>query len=140
MGQKLQRWRISSTPVGQEKGQTQAQLGGSLHNRPSPDWWSKPSAKCIGQPTRAEPMECSTPTKILRLAPDSVFVSFLCHLPFFNLAAWYFSPPSSLLSPKPLGACLRDCSHIIDAPPVLIIPRGFFIRSLYTRASCPKHV
>ena len=31
-----------------KKGQTQAQMGGSLRNRPSPDWWGVPSAKCIG--------------------------------------------------------------------------------------------
>ena len=47
-GQNLQRWRISSTPAGQERGQAEAQVGRSLHNRPSPDWWSVPSSKCIG--------------------------------------------------------------------------------------------
>ena len=31
-GQDLQRWRTRSTPAGEEKGQTQAQMGGSLHN------------------------------------------------------------------------------------------------------------
>ena len=28
MGQDLQRWRTRSTPTGEEKGQTQAQMGG----------------------------------------------------------------------------------------------------------------
>ena len=107
-GQKLQCWRISSTPAGQEKGQTQAQIGGSLRNRPSPDWWSVPSVKCIRQPTRAEPMERSTPTKILRLAPDSVFVSFLC--PFF-ITYFKLLPGISLLLPpffsQAFGGLLR---------------------------------
>ena len=107
-GQNLQCWRISSMPAGQEKGQTQTQMGRSLHNRPSTDWWSVPSTKRIGQPTRAEPMERSTPTKILHLAPDFVFVSFLCPLffIFFTLAVWHFSPSLYLFSPKPLGACM----------------------------------
>ena len=30
-GQDLQRWRTSSTPAGQEKGQAQAQMGRCLH-------------------------------------------------------------------------------------------------------------
>ena len=80
-GQKLQCWRISSMPAGQEKGQTQAQVGRSVHNWPSPAWRSIPPARCIGQPTRAESMERSPSPRILCLAPDSVFVSFL--RPFF---------------------------------------------------------
>ena len=75
--QKLQHWRISSRTTGQEKGQAQAQMGGPLHYRSSPDRRSVPSTKCIGQPTRAEPMERNPSPKILRLAPDSEFVSFL---------------------------------------------------------------
>ena len=114
-------------------------MGGSLYNRPSTDWWSVPSAKRIGQPTRAEPMECSTPTKILRLASDSVFVSFLC--PFFIffciscLACLSFSLPffSQALRGLPV-----HCSHILDAPSALIIPGGFFIRSLYKTGLMPK--
>ena len=101
-------------------------MGGSLHNRPSPDWWSVPSAKRIGQPTRAEPMERSTPTKILRLAPDSVFVSFLC--PFFYLfqiSYLVFLSFSPLFSPKPLGACLRVVRTYLTRHP----------RSLYLGAS-----
>ena len=126
-------------PAGQEKGQTKAQMGGSLHNRPSTDWRSVPSAKRIGQPTQAEPMERSTPTKILRLAPDFVFVSFLCPpFYFFTLAVWHFSPSPYLFFSQALRGLLAHCSHILDAPPALIIPGGFFIRSLYKTGLMPK--
>src|SRR3954466_4195562 len=37
-------------------------------------------ARCVGQPTRAEPMERHTSPKILCLASNSEFVSFLCPL------------------------------------------------------------
>ena len=123
-------------PAGQEKGQTKAQMGGSLHNRSNTDWWSVPSAKCIGQPTRAEPMERSTPTKILRLAPDSVFVSFLCPLFIF---IFHISCPGFLSFSLPFfSQALKGSSS--DAPLVLIKPGGFFNRSLFIRASCPAHV
>ena len=65
-----------------EKGQTQAQMGRSLHHRPSPDRRGIPSVKRIGQPTRAEPMERSPSPKILRLTPDSEYVS-LPRPPFY---------------------------------------------------------
>ena len=128
-GQDLQHWRTSSTPAGQEKGQTKAQMGGSLHNRPSTDWWSVPSAKRIGQPTRAEPMERSPSLKILCLAPDSVFVSFLC--PFF---AYFF-----YISLLPLFSFISLKGSSSDAPLALIKPGGFFNRSLFIRASRPTH-
>ena len=105
MGQNLQCWRTSSTPAGQEKGQTQAQMGRSLHHRPSPDRRSIPSAKRIGQPTRAEPMERSLPPKILCLAPDSEFVSFL--RPHFLFQLSFVSLFSPHLFIKPLRADLR---------------------------------
>ena len=62
-------------PAGEEKVQARAQMGRSLHYWPSSDWWSVPSAGCIGQSTRAKPMERSQTPKVLRLVPDSMFVS-----------------------------------------------------------------
>ena len=62
-------------PTREEKGQAQAQMGRSLHYWQSSDRWSVPSARCIGQLTRAKPMERNQIPKILRLVPDSVFVS-----------------------------------------------------------------
>ena len=50
-------------------------MGRSLHYWPSSDRWSVPFAGCIGQSTRAKPMECSQTPKVLRLVPDSMFVS-----------------------------------------------------------------
>ena len=57
-----------------------ARVGYPMHLADGTLHQSVPCAKRIRQPTRAEPMEHSTPTKILRLAPDFVFVSFLCPL------------------------------------------------------------
>ena len=114
-------------------------MGGSLHNRPSTDWWSVPSAKRIGQPTRAEPMERSTPTKILRLAPDSVFVSFLYpFFLFFHISCLAFLSFSLPFLSQALRGLHAHCLHILDAPPALIIPGGFFIRSLYKTGLMPK--
>ena len=118
-------------------------MGGSLHNRPSTDWWSVPSAKRIGQPTRAEPMERNTPMTILRLAPYSVFVSFLCPLFLFLLLFFHISCPGfRSLSLPFISQALRGlhvhCSHIPDVPPALITPGGFFIRSLYKTGLMPK--
>ena len=86
-------------------------------------------------------MERSTPTKILRLAPDSVFVSFLCPLfilffPLSCLAFLSFSLP--FFFSQALRGLLAHCSHILDAPPALTIPGGFFIRSLYKTGLMPK--
>ena len=115
-------------------------MGGPLHHRPSTDRRSVPSARRIGQPTRAEPMECSTPTKVLRLAPDSVFVSFLCPLFIFIFhirCPGFLSFSLPFFSQALMGLHVH-CSHILDAPPALIIPGGFFIRSLYKMGPMPK--
>ena len=50
-------------------------MGRSLNYWQSSDRWSIPSAVCIGQSTRAKPMERSQTPKVLRLVPDSMFVS-----------------------------------------------------------------
>src|SRR3954462_1371213 len=77
-------------------------MGRSIHNRPSPNWWSVPPARCVGQPTRAEPMERHTSPKILCLAPNSEFVSFLC--PFLHIFfCFYFVSSHSFLF-QPLKA------------------------------------
>ena len=111
-------------------------MGGPLHHRPSTDRRSVPSARRIGQPTRAEPMECSTPTKVLRLAPDSVFVSFLCPFLFiiFILAIRDFVPsPYPFFFSQALRGLPAHCSHIPDAPPSSFLPR-----SLYKTGLMPK--
>ena len=93
-----------------KKGQTKAQMGGSPHKQPSPDWWSVPSAKRIGQPTRVEPMERNPPPKILRLAPDLEFVSFLC--PFFAYTlSIFFIFLSFILSQGLQGPTCASLSH-----------------------------
>src|SRR3954471_13645984 len=81
-------------------------MGRTIHNRPSPNWWSVPPARRVGQPTRAEPMERNTSPKILRLAPDSVFVSFLC--PLFTFIHFSFLCP-------PLFAFLALKGYFSDA-------------------------
>src|SRR3954469_20769054 len=97
-------------------------MGRSIHNRPSPNWWSVPPARCVGQPTRAEPMERSPSPKILCLAPDSVFVSFLC--PFFTFSVLHFSPSTPFFS----LIALKGSSS--DALPALTQPGGFFKQKL----------
>ena len=104
-------------------------MGRSIHNRPSPDWWGVPPARYIEQPTRAEPVECHPSPKILCLAPDSVFVSFLC--PFFAFLSY--------ISLLPLFSFIALKGSSSDAPLALIKPGGFFNRSLFIRASRPTH-
>ena len=106
-------------------------MGRSIHNRPSPDWWGVPPARCGGQPTRAEPVERHPSPKILCLAPDSVFVSFLC--PFF---AFFLSYISLLLPFLSLIAFKGSSNDVLFA---LIKPGGFFNISLFIRASRPTH-
>ena len=107
-------------------------MGGALHNRPSTDRRSVPFAKRIGQPTRAEPMECSTPTKVLRLAPDSVFVSiprpFVLFFVFIFGSLGFCSFSLPLFSHKPLGAHMCN----IRTHPTR------YLRSQYLGASLPR--
>src|SRR3954468_16460366 len=106
-------------------------MGRSLHNRPSPHWWSVPPARCVGQPTRAEPMERHTSPKILCLAPNSEFVSFLC--PFVHISfCFYFC----LL---PLFPFLALKGSSCDALPALLKPGEFSNRSLFIWVSHPTH-
>src|SRR4051812_18053150 len=105
-------------------------MGRSIHNRPSPNWWSVPPARCVGQPTRAKPMERNTSPKILRLAPDSVFVSFLC--PLFTFIHFYLL---CLL----LFSFLALKGSLSDALSALLKPGGFFNRSLFIWVSHPTH-
>ena len=76
-------------------------------------------------------MERGQTPKILCLAPDSMFVSFLC--PFFT----YFLSYISLL---PLFSFIALKGSSSDVLLALIKPGGFFNRSLFIRASCPTHV
>src|SRR3954468_1597045 len=96
-------------------------MGRSIHNRPSPNRWGVPPARCFGQLTRAEPMEHNTSPKILRLAPDSVFVSFLC--PLFTFIH------SSLLC-LPLFPFLALKGSLSDAPSAPLKPGGFLKQKL----------
>ena len=82
-------------------------------------------------------MERNQTPKILRLAPDSEFVSFprphfILQLPFVSLLSHFFH--------NALEGRFAHCSHTLDVLPVLIIPGGFFNKSLLIRASCPAHV
>ena len=76
--------------------------------------------------------EDSTPNVGLcvRLLPLSIFIHYLSYifllLLFFSLTA--FRGP------------FVPCLHATDALSVLIIPGGFFNRSLFIRALCPTHV
>ena len=71
-------------------------MGRSLHYWPSSDRWSVPSAGCIGQSTRAKPMESSQTPKVLRLVPDSMFVSlppsifYISAICLFSLSLFFF--------------------------------------------------
>ena len=58
---------------------------------------------------------------------------------FYTLTFFYFSPSPSL-SLTAFKGSFAPCSHTIDALSALIIPGGFFNRSLFIRASCPTHV
>src|SRR3954463_4507522 len=105
-------------------------MGRSIHNRPSPNRWSIPPARCIEQSTRAKPMERNTSPKILRLAPDSVFVSFPC--PLFTFVHFLFC----LLL---FSFFLAFKGSLSDALPALLKPGGFFNRSLCIWVSHPTH-
>ena len=72
-------------------------------------------------------MECGQALKILRLAPDPVFVPFLC--PFFihYLSCFSFF---LLFFLQAFKGQLAPRLHITDALAALIIPGGFFHRSL----------
>src|SRR3954468_13957940 len=107
-------------------------MGRSIHNRPSPNWWSVPPARCVGQPTRAEPMERHTSLKILCLAPDSVFVSFLC--PLFT-----FIPSFLILLCLLHFSFLALKGSLCNALSALLKPGGFFNRSLLIWVSHPTH-
>src|SRR3954467_9705434 len=76
--------------------------------------------------------EDSTPSAELcvRLLPLSIF---------YTLSVLYFSP-SPLLFSHNLKGPFVPCLHTTDALSALIIPGGFFNRSLFIRASCPTHV
>ena len=74
-------------------------------------------------------MERSQALKILRLAPDSMFVSFLC--PFFRIyIICLFSLSFFLFFLKAFKGQLVPRLHTIDALTALIIPGGFLHRSL----------
>src|SRR4051812_45369882 len=73
-------------------------------------------------------MERSQAPKILRLVPDSMFVSFLC--PFFAYTLFVFSFFLSSFFLKAFKGQLVPCLHTIDALTALIIPGGFLHRSL----------
>ena len=97
-------------PDGEEKVQAQAQMGRSLHYWPSSDRWSVPSAGCIEWATWAEPMERSQAPKILRLAPDSMFVSFLCPFFAYTLSVFFLFLPF-ILSQGLQGPTCASLAH-----------------------------
>ena len=65
-------------------------MGRSLRCWPSSDRWSVPSAGCIGQSTRAKPMERSQTPKVLRLVTDSMFVSLPPSIFLYMLSVFSF--------------------------------------------------
>ena len=73
-------------------------------------------------------MERSQTPKILRLAPDSMFVSFL--YPFFAHTLSVFFSFFLLFFLKAFKGQLVPRLHTIDALSALIIPGGFLHRSL----------
>ena len=75
-------------------------------------------------------MERSPPPKILRLAPDSEFVSSL--RPHFILQLSFVSLFHPTFFIKALEGIFAHCLHALDVLPALIIPGGFFNRSLLT--------
>src|SRR3954470_16671791 len=83
-------------------------------------------------------MERSPTPKILRLAPYSVFISFL--YPFFIHYLSYISLLLPFFSLTAFKGPFVPCLHTTDALSALIISGGFFNRSLFIRASCPTHV
>ena len=115
-------------------------MGRSLHYRPSSDRWSIPTVGCIDQSTRAKPMERSQAPKILRLAPDSMFVPFLCPFFAYTLSVLFFflsfiislglqgSPCASLVHYR----CASRTLHTWGLPSQKL--------KLFIRASCLTHV
>ena len=81
-------------------------------------------------------MECSTLMKVLRLAPDSVFVSFprpFVYFLFLFLAVQDFVPspsPFFFFFSQALRGLHVQYSHIPDALPALIIPGGFSTKKI----------
>ena len=73
-------------------------------------------------------MERSQAPKILRLAPDYMFVSFLC--PFFKYILSVFFSFFLLFFLTAFKGQLVPCLHITDTLTALIIPGGFLHRSL----------
>src|SRR3954464_15868966 len=74
-------------------------------------------------------MEHNTSPKILRLAPDSVFVSFLC--PSFTFIHFY-------LLCLPLFSILALKGSLSDAPTAPLKPGGFFKQKLVYMGFAPK--
>ena len=75
--------------------------------------------------------EDSTPSAGLR-------VCLLPLSPFFYISCPGFRSFSLPFFSQALRGLHVHCSHILDAPPALIIPGGFFIRSLYKTGLMPK--
>ena len=74
-------------------------------------------------------MERSQALKILRLALDSMFVSFLCPFFAYTLSVFFLSF-FLLFFLKAFKGQLVPCLHTIDVLTMLIIPGGFLHRRL----------
>ena len=79
----------------------------------------------------------STPSAGLRvrLLPLSLFLFLLL---FFHISCPGFRSLSLPFFSQALRGLHVHCSHVLDEPPVLLIPGGFFIRSLYKMGLMPK--
>ena len=83
-------------------------------------------------------MERSPSPKILRLTPDSEFSHSSIHLFTFSLSLVPLLLPTFFSIP--LIGCFAHCSHTLDVLLALIIPGGFFTRSLLIWTSRRIHV
>ena len=116
-------------------------MGGALHHRPSTDrrrtvcetHRRTDSSRTHGTQHAYEDSTPSTGLRV-RLPPLSHFLFLF----FFHISCLAFLSFSLTFFSQALRGLPVHCSHILDAPPALIIPGGFFIRSLYKTGLMPK--
>ena len=75
-----------------------------------------------------------------RLEPNPWNAARLLPPSIFYILDVFCSSPSPSFSLTAFEGLFAHCSHRLDALSALIIPGGFFNRSLFIRASCPTHV
>ena len=115
-------------------------MGRSLRYWPSSDRWSVSSAGCTGQSTRAKPMERSQIPKVLRLVPDSMFVSLPPSIFYISVICLFFLSSLFLHSLKRLKCVLTTQSWCALRAHYTW---GLFIQRLNIitfRALCPLHM